>query len=188
MTHIAIGEVIRPGVLESIQGERVIFPHPTQLTHLQFRRFAGCPICNLHLQSFIKRHGELVNEGIQEIAVFHSSKKAMLKHHSNAPFPLIADPMKSLYRTFGVESSIMSVTNLSALRAAITGLVRLGAGLPGFGESPLGLPADFLIDSSGRVLALKYGAHAYDQWAVDELLKLARNARQPDLSSELHPT
>lgn len=36
-----------------------------------------------------------------------------------------------------------------------------------------GLPADFLIASDGSVLACKYGAHAYDQWSVDDLLGLA---------------
>ncbi|GAB3809194.1 hypothetical protein GCM10027605_43400 [Micromonospora zhanjiangensis] len=41
----------------------------------------------------------------------------------------------------------------------------------------LGLPADFLIDGDGRVLAVRYGEHAYDQWSVDELLDLARSDR-----------
>ena len=34
----------------------------------------------------------------------------------------------------------------------------------------LGLPADFLIGSDGRVLACKRGTHANDQWSVDEVL------------------
>jgi hypothetical protein len=34
----------------------------------------------------------------------------------------------------------------------------------------LGLPADFLIAPDGRITALKYGRHAYDQWTIDELL------------------
>jgi hypothetical protein len=38
----------------------------------------------------------------------------------------------------------------------------------------LGLPADFLIAPDGRIAALKYGQHAYDQWTVDELLDHAR--------------
>jgi hypothetical protein len=37
----------------------------------------------------------------------------------------------------------------------------------------LGLPADFLIDPAGRVVALRYGRHANDQWSVDELVELA---------------
>ncbi|GAA2415939.1 hypothetical protein [Nonomuraea africana] len=41
----------------------------------------------------------------------------------------------------------------------------------------LGLPADFLIDPGGRILAHRYGRHANDQWEVDELLLLAARAR-----------
>ena len=32
--------------------------------------------------------------------------------------------------------------------------------------------ADFLIEPGGRILACKYGSHAYDQWSVDEILEL----------------
>ena len=45
-----------------------------------------------------------------------------------------------------------------------------------FSGRPLGLPADFLIASSGRINAVKYGTDAYDQWSVDELLNLAKAA------------
>jgi hypothetical protein len=44
----------------------------------------------------------------------------------------------------------------------------------------LGRPADFLIGSDGRVLACKYGAHAYDQWSVDELLTIVRDLGATD--------
>jgi hypothetical protein len=37
----------------------------------------------------------------------------------------------------------------------------------------LGLPADLLIMGDGRVAAVKYGIHAYDQWSVDQLVDLA---------------
>jgi len=40
--------------------------------------------------------------------------------------------------------------------------------------SRLGLPAACLIACGGRVVACKYGDHAYDQWSVDELLDIAR--------------
>jgi hypothetical protein len=42
----------------------------------------------------------------------------------------------------------------------------------------LGRPADFLVAPDGRVLARKYGVHAFDQWTVDELLAQAGTARQ----------
>ncbi|EUA90004.1 putative alkyl hydroperoxide reductase/ Thiol specific antioxidant/ Mal allergen [Mycobacterium ulcerans str. Harvey] len=41
----------------------------------------------------------------------------------------------------------------------------------------MGLPADFLIGSDGRVLATKYGNHADDQWSVDEPLDLVASSR-----------
>jgi hypothetical protein len=42
----------------------------------------------------------------------------------------------------------------------------------------LGLPADLLIMGDGRVVAVKYGIHAYDQWSVDELVDLAHQFRR----------
>ena len=38
----------------------------------------------------------------------------------------------------------------------------------------LGLPADFLINADGKIVASHYGRYAYDQWSVDELLALAK--------------
>lgn len=175
MKRITVGAIIERRDLETIQSSRIAIPHPAQLTHLQFRRFAGCPMCNLHLRSFVQRNAELTALGIQEVAVFHSSRKAMLEHFAEAPFALIADPAKSLYKAFGVEASILSVLHPRSWFPAVQGLLRHGVSLPGRGESPLGLPADFLIGKDGRVLACKYGRHAYDQWTVDELLELVKN-------------
>ena len=173
---ITVGSLIKSRTVETIQSTRVDIPDPDRLTHLQFRRFAGCPMCNLHIQSFVRRNAELVAHGIEEIAVFHSSRKAMLEHLVTAPFALIADPAKSLYAEFGVEGSFLSVLHPRSWLPAVQGLLRHGVSLPALGESPLGLPADFLIANGGRVLACKYGSHAYDQWTVDEVLELARNA------------
>ncbi|MBY0456677.1 MAG: hypothetical protein K2V38_05015 [Gemmataceae bacterium] len=44
-------------------------------------------------------------------------------------------------------------------------------------NGPTGLPAEFLIDATGRIVAGKYGKSAYDQWTVDELLDLAGKQR-----------
>ncbi len=42
----------------------------SKFTHLQFRRFAGCPICNLHLRSVVQRKSEIQNAGIREVIFF----------------------------------------------------------------------------------------------------------------------
>lgn len=167
------GDIIDPQVITSIQGEKIPIPLPSKFVHLQFRRFSGCPMCNLHIQSFIRRHAELVSKNVQEIAVFYSAPEVMLKRFSDVPFPLVADPEKSLYRLFSVESSIKALLHPFAMLAAVKGMVACGVSLPRSGESPLGLPADFLIDGDGRIIAAHYGAHAYDHWEVDQVLNLA---------------
>jgi peroxiredoxin len=176
------GDTIPVRDLLTIRSRRIRLPAIDGLTHLQFRRYAGCPICNTHLRSISLRHGDLLSAGITEIAVFHSSAEAMRPHQGTLPFAVVADPERELYRDFGVEISPRAVLHPKALAApfkastyaTITrGLRAGGSPAPPRGETALGLPADFLIDAEGFVLAVKYGEHAGDQWSVDELLRLA---------------
>jgi peroxiredoxin len=178
MSPKKVGDSIDPCVLESVQGTMVSIPPVQPFMHLQFRRFAGCPICNLHLQSFIRRYSELLANQIQEVVVFHSPLSTMREYQISAPFPFIADPDKKLYKAFGVKTSIMSVLNPKSWSAAVKGVFNQGLGFPSWGESALGLPADFLIDRAGKIVAVKYGAHAFDQWEVDELIYLVGSAQQ----------
>lgn len=171
-----VGDAVSPRSLTAIDGTVVPLPDPDRLVHLQFRRFAGCPICHLHLRSIVRRHDEFLAAGVTEVVVFHSAAEALNKYQSDLPFAVVADPERRLYREFGVESSAASIAHPRAWVAAARGAAQqrsLGAG-PGRGEDHLGKPADFLIGSDGRVLAAKYGAHADDQWSVDEILRYAQ--------------
>jgi hypothetical protein len=85
---------------------------------------------------------------------------------------MVGDPKKAFYRDFGVETSL-GFMSVKALGAAMRGMAHGHFGLRLAG-GPLGLPADFLIATSGRINAVKYGTDAYDQWSVDELLALAQ--------------
>lgn len=159
--------------LVATRGQRIRVPDPRHVVHLQFRRFAGCPVCKLHLRSVAQRHDELREAGILEVAVFHSSSEVLRRHDLALPFAVVADPQKQLYREFGVEASLRSVLDPRAWAAIARGLATFGAGREA-GESALGLPADFLIGSAGELLACKYGAHADDHWSVDEILQHAQ--------------
>jgi AhpC/TSA family len=163
--------------LVAIDGSEVPLPDPDRLTHLQFRRFAGCPVCNLHLRTIVARHGEITAVGVREVVVFHSSREELLEHASDLPFAVIADPEKHLYREFGVESSARSLLHPRAWPGIVRGVVatlRRGDRAPSLRPAGgrFGLPGDFLIAPDGRTLASKYGTHANDQWSVDELLSL----------------
>lgn len=178
MPRIEVGDRIRPRQLATIHADPVPVPDPARLVHLQFRRYAGCPICNLHLRAVANRHDEIVAAGVREVVVFHSSVAQMRPYQGDLPFDAVADPDRKLYREFGVEPSPRSVLDPRAIWTGLrAGARRLGGGLPPLGKKLFGLPADFLIAPDGRVLALRYGAHAADQWSVDELLGLAA-ARQ----------
>ena len=181
--RIAIGDEVPTRELTTIRDSRCTVPTPDALTHLQFRRYAGCPICNLHLRSVAKRHHEIVAAGIREVVVFHSRAEDMRPHQGQLPFDAIADPERVLYKEFGVEASIRAVIHPRAWLAPMNpktypivarGLRAGGSPGPRHGASVLGLPADFLIATDGVVRAVKYGRHANDQWSVDELLSLAR--------------
>ncbi|WP_040798519.1 peroxiredoxin-like family protein [Nocardia higoensis] len=173
---------VPPRTLTAITGAEVTVPDPGRLVHLQFRRFAGCPVCHLHLRSIVARRDEIDAAGIREVVVFHSTADALRKHEADLPVAVIADPDRRLYREFGVETAARAVLDprawpgvVRAVTHAAVAAARLRRPVPPLRPEggSLGLPADFLIASDGRVVAAKHGAHADDQWSVDELLSLA---------------
>lgn len=186
--HLAPGSDVPARELTPVSGPAVSVPDPGRLVHLQFRRFAGCPVCNLHLRSFAVRHAEIEAAGVREVAVFHSAAEELREHVAGLPFAVIGDPGKRLYAEFGVESARRALldprvwwTIVRALAASGRALARGRAKAPKLRPDGgrLGLPADFLIGADGRLLAAKYGEHAGDQWSVDELLALAAGAPAP---------
>lgn len=185
-SRVSVGDVVARHDLVAISGERVPVPDAARLVHLQLRRFAGCPVCSLHLRSVAERHDEIAAAGIREVVVFHSPAEEFLAGEADLPFAVVPDPERRLYTEFGAEPSPRAVLDPRAWAPAARGLSHSVAGFvvkrqPAPAAHPrggrLGLPADLLIASDGRVLACKYGRHAYDQWSVDELLDISPRAR-----------
>ena len=188
--RIRPGAVIKGRVFTAVDGAEVAVPDPAGLTHLQFRRFAGCPICNLHLRSLVRREKELVASGVREVAFFHAPPDELRRYVADVPFALVGDPEKLTYREFGVEAAPRALldprvwpTILHSVAVSLREVLRRGKPMPpsrtphAARRTPhggrTGLPADFLIGPDGTVLAAKYGAHAGDQWSADEVLRLA---------------
>ena len=118
---IGAGSVVAPRELVSVSGDAVPIPDPDRLIHLQFRRFAGCPICNVHLQSIARRHNEIDDAGIREVVVFHSTDEELRRYVADLPFAVVGDPDKVLYAEFGVGSSPRAVLDPAGGTSAGTG-------------------------------------------------------------------
>ena len=169
------GDILPLMKLVNIQGVEVDIPDTrSKWVHLQFRRFAGCPICNLHLQSFVQRIAEIRAAGIHEVVVFHSPKESLLPYQGKFPFDVIGDPEKKLYAQFGVGTSVFAILDVRAWPAMVQGNSAKDKPTAQPEGGVLGLPADFLINAEGKIIASHYGRHSYDQWSVDELLALAK--------------
>lgn len=175
---------VPPVTLTTVLGAEADLPARSGLTHVQFRRFAGCPVCNLHLRSFARRHDDLVAARVHELVFFHSTQADLLPHVTDLPFHVIADPGMVMYRRFGVEASRRVMLDPRAWRIITRATLRsLWLLLRRESTSPAlfpaggryGQPADFLIAADGEVLDSNHGAHLNDHWSVDDVL--ARAAR-----------
>lgn len=180
----AAGDHVATRALTTMRRQQVSLPDPDRLVHLQFRRFAGCPICNTHLRGITARLDEITAAGVREVVVFHSASEALLEYEEHLPFDVVPDPDQLLYVEFGVTASARALLAPQAWAAGARGMMRGDRrakkvrGAFGVGEGHTGLPADLLIHPDGTVLAAKYGTHAADQWSVDELLALAAQAQR----------
>lgn len=180
-SRLAPGAFVASRQLAAVSGEQVRIPDPGGLVHLQFRRFAGCPVCNLHLRAFVRRHEELRAGGAREVVVFHSPAEELREHVARLPFAVVADPDRRLYAEFGVEAAPRALLDPRAWPTVVRAVARSLVAVVRVRERPpaarphggrFGLPAEFLVASDGRVLACKYGEHVDDAWSVDDLLGL----------------
>jgi len=179
--RLNVGDVAPLTAFAPLAGPTVRVDDDPRPLHLQFRRFAGCPICHLHLRSFVRRAEEL-RPHVRELVLFHSEPDELRPHLAHLPMAVVADPQKVIYAAFGVESGTASLLHPFAIAAALKGsamavyhLVRGQQAPPSLvpAGGRLGLPADFLLDYEGVVLARHYGVHADDQWSVDDLISRA---------------
>lgn len=168
------GDTLAPFTLETLAHGAVRVPSQG-LVHLQFRRFAGCPVCNLHLRSFARGLDRLRAAGVEPVAFFHSSAEAMRPYQGDLPFAVVPDPSRRWYARFGVERSALAGAHPKVMWSALRGMVGTRSN-PFRGEGGKdGLPADFLIDHHGRIRAAHYGRHAADHWELEQVLALARD-------------
>jgi peroxiredoxin len=172
--RLRAGDLAPPIRATSVYGSEVSVPDRWPgLTHVQFLRFPGCPVCNLHLQEFIQRHAELHAAGIRELVLFHSDANFIDDYYGELPLLMIPDPRRQIYSRYRIEKSPWAILSPGAWPGLVKGYRLRKAGK--IDSTTFGLPADFLIDSTGRIVDCAYGAHSGDQWSVDDVLLLSRD-------------
>ena len=138
---------------------------------LSFYRYAACPLCNLRVHHLIQQQAAFVEKGLQLLAVFQSPKESILKYagKQQAPFSIIADPQRQLYRLYGVESSWSGFLRGSLRIPSVTSAIMKGF-WPGKMEGIISMvPADFLIGPDLTVQVAYYGNDIGDHLPVKKI-------------------
>ena len=83
MTKLAVDDTVLVTTFTTFKGETISLANSsTPLIHIQFRRHAGCPICDLHLRSIMKRKDQLTKLGVSVVVFFHSTPEELKQHTS----------------------------------------------------------------------------------------------------------
>jgi peroxiredoxin len=143
---------------------------------LKFYRFATCPVCNLHMHRFIKEYNAVEALGLTTVVLYHSpAEKLEANQREVAPFDLVPDPDKRIFRAFGVETGWRGMFSPTVMGEYIKAL-RAGY-QPGFTTADGGItgnPADFIIDADGRIAFAHYGKHYADSLEASQVAEIRR--------------
>ena len=143
---------------------------------ISFYRYASCPLCNLRIHELKEKYEYFKGKKLSILAFFQSPKESILEFVGklDAPFPIIADPERNIYKKFGVEESnykkfLKGLLQKDKFRKAAKLLrpLNLGKGKPE-GSRYL-VPADFLIDKNLIIQKVYYGKDISDHIPINEI-------------------
>jgi thioredoxin-dependent peroxiredoxin len=176
------GTTVPIRTLRDIAGAEVELGRGDRWTLLSFLRYASCPSCLLHVRELVVKHERLAGAGVDVVVVFHSPVGRIRRHTArlDAPFRIVSDPQRGLYRAFHVSASwpklLTSFVRPSFVPAFVKTLVYGFWGGAIDGELAR-MPADFVIDGGGAIVQAYYGRHIGDHVRVDEVIALAGSRR-----------
>ncbi len=175
--RIEVGQPAKNFKVEDIYGNLVIVDDYTgQKLLLAFFRHAAYPLCNLRVHQLIQSYPFLQVRGLSILAFFEYSKENILRYvgQQHAPFPIVADPERRIYKLYGVESSWLGT---------LRGLLRLSdfsnaasKGLLFFNphNDVALIPADFLIGADLVIQTAYYGKDIGDHLPIEEIYRFVK--------------
>jgi thioredoxin-dependent peroxiredoxin len=147
-----------------------------QKVWLAFLRYAGCPVCNTRVHELVENHDSIRAKGYRIIAVFESANETLGDYlsESPAPFSVVGDDKRSLFRKYGVERSfwktLRSAFSSQTKKASAEGNDRFAGKKPKRDGSLSGIPADFIIDENGIIRTAFYGTSISTHLPLSEVL------------------
>jgi peroxiredoxin len=155
--------------LSDYKGQKII---------LSFYRNVSCPFCNRRVHEIMGRRLWLQDSGTQVIFIFESSSQKLGEsffHRGIAPFPLIGDPTKEIYKKYGVENSLLGVLKTSFVSSFAKATQETKSlNLPIDKEATVTLmPADFFINEQFKIAKAHYGTHLDDHIPMEEFSAFA---------------
>ncbi|OIO61144.1 MAG: hypothetical protein AUJ55_01025 [Proteobacteria bacterium CG1_02_64_396] len=150
-----------PVQLADYRGKRVL---------LSFYRYASCPLCNLRVHRLLGRIDHLKTQGLHLLAVYESSPTQLGYNAAltTSPFPILADPSRTLYRRYGVDTSMWGMIKGMA-RHMGTLMSTMMRGKMRAEGAMASIPADFLIEADGVIAVAYYGSHIADHLPMEQI-------------------
>lgn len=138
---------------------------------LCFFRNTNRPLRNYRLLELTRKHKEWKKIGVEIIVVFNESS-SILRSYFKAkprPFPVIPDPKLYLYQKYGVQR-ILGKGIIAPTQPSPTWIKKIFRG-PLEKLKPTGriMPADFLINTEGKIIGTWYGKNETDHMPNERL-------------------
>ena len=153
--------------LKNYQGKKVF---------IGFFRHAGCPFCNLRVHFLQKQQQRLKEKNLEMIFFFESKEKLLTSssfHREVSPIPIISDPDKIWYQTYGVEESVAKSVKghlTGFIKTAINGFrKKVPMHLMSSGESFSTIPAEFLLDEKLIIRKIHYSKGLTDRMSMEHI-------------------
>lgn len=155
--------------LIDIEGQPVVIGAGRK-TLLSLFREASCPFCNFRVYELTHNYQGFSTLGLDIVAVFVSSPEEVRRFIARQPRPfrMVADPNANAHRTFGGESSLWGKLKATIVRLPAMFRGMAAARMRGGFTGNL-MPADFLIDETGRIVETWYGRDAGDHIPIERL-------------------
>jgi peroxiredoxin Q/BCP len=168
---LRVGDRAPAVVLETLDGSRLDCSKPKGPVVVSFARYAGCPVCQVHVGRIAAAMPEFRARSCGVWMVFQSSPERLRAAIAEwkPGFGAVADPPARLYEAFGVATSVAGYLHPRSMVALVRATVA-GKRHGRFEGRETQMPADFVLDASGRIRLAHYGRDVGDGAPVASLL------------------